>query len=276
MFIGHRDAARVSKADAVRWKEDMMGRGLHASTARNDLSECSAVWAWGMKNGKLPIVENPFAGISPPKARKKGRDPRAFTADEAAMILQAARGETGWKRWLPWVLCLTGARVGEIVQSDRSDVSVEDGILVLRIHDQGERRSLKNPESRREIPLHPALVAEGFPAYVASLKPGSALFPDIPTDKVFGTRAATASRKVSLWMRKTLAITDAAISPNHSFRHWFVGAARRAQIPGEVLSALTGHSAKMDESAGYGDGMKSFHAILAQHLARISCPVPPA
>ena len=273
VFIGHRDAARVSKADAVRWKEDMMGRGLHASTARNDISECSAVWAWGMKNCKLPTTENPFAGISPPKARKKGRDPRAFTNDEAAMILQAARSETGWKRWLPWVLCLTGARVGEVVQSDRGDVSVEDGIPVLRIHDQGAGRSLKNAESRREVPLHPALVGEGFLAYVAALKPGSALFPDIPADKVFGTRAATASKRMGLWLRKSLALTDAAISPAHSFRHWFIGAGRRAGIPLEAGSAMTGHSVRVNESAGYGDSLKSMHAILAAHLARIPCPV---
>ena len=276
VFVGHRDAARVSKADAVRWKEDMMSRGLHASTARNDLSECSAVWAWGMKNGKLPAVENPFAGISPPKARKKGRDRRAFTADEAAMILQAARGETGWKRWLPWVLCLTGARVGEVVQSDRGDVSIEDGIPVLRIHDQGVGRSLKNAESRREVPLHPALVGEGFLAYVAALKPGSALFPDLPADGIFGTRAATASKRMGLWLRKSLALTDAAISPAHSFRHWFIGAGRRAGIPVEAGSAMTGHSVRVNESAGYGDSLKSMHAILATHLARISCPVPPS
>ena len=274
VFVVHRNAALVTKADAVRWKSDMMTRGLHASTARNDLSECSAIWTWGLKNGVLPGTENPFTGILPAKAKKKGRTVRAFTGDEAATILTAARGETGWKRWLPWVLCLTGARVGEVVQSDRSDVTEIDGIHVLRIHDQGDGRSLKNTESRREVPLHPALVTEGFLAYVASLKPGSALFPDIPPDNVFGTRAATASKRVSHWMRKTLAITDATISPNHSFRHWFVGAARRAQIPGEVLSALTGHSAKLDESAGYGDGMKTLHAILAEHLARVACPVP--
>ena len=209
LFVGHRNAALVTKADAVRWKTDMMTRGLHASTARNDLSECSAIWTWGLKNGLLPGTENPFAGISPPKAKKKGRTVRAFTGDEAALILNTARGETGWKRWLPWVLCLTGARVGKIVQSDRSDVTEVDGIRVICIHVQGNGRNLKNTESRRDVPLHPALVAEGFLSYVASLKPGSALFPDIPPDNVFGTRAATASKRVSHWMRKTLAITDA-------------------------------------------------------------------
>lgn len=274
-FLGHRDAGRVAKADAVAWKEEMQGRGLHASTVRNDLSECSAVWAWGLRIGKLPAGENPFAGIAPPKAKKKGRDPRAFTDLEAAAILTAARKETGWKRWLPWVLCLTGARVGEVVQSRKEDVTMLDGVLVLRIHDRGAGRSLKNEDSRRDVPLHPALVAEGFPAYVAGLKAGSPLFPDIPVDKVFGTRAANASKRVGYWLRQDLAITDALISPNHSFRHWLVGAARRVAMPIEVRSAITGHSAKIDESAGYGDGMKSFVAVLAEYLSKVPAPVPP-
>ncbi len=273
-FLGHRDAGRVAKADAVSWKEDMQTRGLHASTVRNDLSECSAIWAWGLRIGKLPAGENPFAGISPPKAKKKGRDPRAFTDLEAAAILTAARKEAGWKRWLPWVLCLTGARVGEVVQSRKEDVTMLDGVLVLRIHDRGEGRSLKNEDSRRDVPLHPALVAEGFPAYVAGLKSGSPLFPDIPVDKVFGTRAANASKRVGYWLRRDLAITDDLISPNHSFRHWLIGAARRVAMPLEVRSAITGHSAKADESAGYGDGMKSFVAVLAEFLAKVPAPIP--
>ena len=272
-FLGHRDASRVAKADAVAWKEEMQGRGLHASTVRNDLSECSAVWAWGFRIGKLPAGENPFAGIAPPKAKKKGRDPRAFTDQEAATILMVARKETGWKRWLPWVLCLTGARVGEVVQSRKEDVATLDGVLVLRIHDRGVGRSIKNEDSRRDVPIHPALVAEGFPAYVAGLKAGSPLFPDIPVDKVFGTRAANASKRVGYWLRQDLAMTDDLISPNHSFRHWLIGAARRVAMPVEVRSAITGHSAKADESAGYGDGMKSFVTVLAEYLAKVPAPL---
>ncbi len=271
-FLGHRDAGRVSKAGALAWKEDMLRRGLHASTVRNDLSECSAVWSWGLRMSKL-AGENPFAGIAPPKAKKKGREPRAFTDQEAAAILTAARGEKGWRRWLPWVLCLTGARLGEVVQSHKEDVTTLEGVLVLRIHDRGEGRSLKNEDSRRDVPLHPALVAEGFADYVAGLKAGSPLFPDIPVDAVFGTRAANASKRVGYWLRKSLGITDDLISPNHSFRHWWIGAARRISMPVEVRSAITGHSARLDESAEYGDGMKTLVAVLAEHVTKVAPPL---
>ncbi len=138
-YLGHRDADSVSKADVVRWKGDALGRGLTASTVRNDISEMSAIWAWGLRNGKLRGTDNPFQGTLPPKAKKRARDPRAFTDGEAVMILQAARKQNGFMRWLPWVLCLTGARLNEIGQADTADVTTHDGIHVIRIHDEGDR-----------------------------------------------------------------------------------------------------------------------------------------
>jgi integrase len=272
-FLGHRDADRVTKADAVRWKEEALGRHRTVATVRNDLSEMSAVWDWAIRNGKLRASDNPFRGILPPKAAKRSRDPRAFTDDEARLILEAARRETGCLRWLPWVLCLTGARLNEICQSDKIDVGTRDGVTVIRIHDEGRGRTIKNADSRRTVPLHPALIAEGFPDYVASL-PGGPLFPDVRPDTVFGLRSVTAGRKVARWL-KSLGITDPQISPNHSWRHWFVGACRRVVMPVEVRSALTGHSAKLDESAGYGDRMAAFTRVLAEWLAKVKCPMDP-
>jgi integrase len=274
-FLGHRDADLVSKADAVRWKEDAMRRGLQSPTVRNDISEMSALWAWGLRNGKLRADMNPFEGTLPPKAAKQGRDVRGFTNAEAATILRAARQQKGCLRWLPWVLCLTGARLNEITQSDKADVTVQDAVNVIHIHDVGEGRSVKSADSRRTVPLHPSLVAEGFLDYVASLPAGSPLFPDVRRDAVFGQRSVIAGRRITRWLRKELGMVDPRISPNHSWRHWFVGACRSVVIPLEVRSAITGHSAKLDESAGYGDGMTTFIRVLASHIAKVPCPVEP-
>lgn len=143
-FLGHSDATKVCKADAVRWKENMQARGLHASTVRNDLSECSAVGRWAIRNGKLPAaVGNPFEGISPPKAAKRGRAARPFTDAEAAAVLTAARGQTGVLRWLPWVSmprpftsgepstvhCAVSILLGPVLFTPLSNSSVAFGML---------------------------------------------------------------------------------------------------------------------------------------------------
>lgn len=273
-FLGQHDAAKVTKADAVRWKEDGQKRGLTAGTLRNDISEMSAIWKWAIRNGKLS--ENPFEGIAPPKPKRRVVTRRPYTDPEAALILNAARKERGVLRWLPWVCALTGARLNEIVQSDREDLIEVDGVLALRIHDDGgedgETRSLKNADSRRTVPLHWALIAEGFPDYARALPAGSPLFPDVKPDAVFGLRSPIAGKKVSRWLKVKLGLSDPHISPSHSWRHTFIDAARLAEIPQEVRSAITGHTAKLDESAAYGLGVGHFIGLLKREIDKIALP----
>lgn len=278
-FVGHRNAAAVGKSDAARWKEGMQIRRLSNSTIRNDISEMSAIWNWAIRNGKLK--DNPFAGVAPPKERSPKRKRRGFTDAEAAAILTASRELTGYMRWLPWVCCFTGARISEICQASKADIVEINGIPVLRVTNEGDdeassaARSVKNEYSRRDVPLHPALVAEGFLDYVRDLPVGSPLFPDAAPDRVFGRRSTTAGRKISRWLKADLGITDQKISPNHSWRHFFISACRSVAMNPEIRSALTGHSAKIDESADYGDEMKTFVGLLAANIAKLKSPVTP-
>ena len=93
---------------------------------------------------------------------------------------------------------------------------------------------------------------------------------------MFGQRSVTAGRKVARWLRDELGIADdPRISPNHSWRHWFIGAARSVVMPVEVRSAITGHSARLDESAGYGEAMGTFVQVVASYLAKVRCPLSP-
>lgn len=273
-FLGHRDAARVTKADAARMKADCQARGLKVATIRNDLSELSAIWKWGLANGAQLPHDNPFSGILPPKPKRRMGARRPFTDAEASSILLAARKETGLLRWLPWVCCLTGSRLNEVVQSVKEDVYRLEGVDVFRVHDDGTdpQRSVKNADSRRTIPLHPALVAEGFLAYVAGLPNGSPLFPDVMPDALFGSRAGPAGKAVSKWLKRTVGIDDATLSPNHSWRHWFIDACRVARMHPETRSALTGHSARLDESSGYEHGAGSFVQLLAEAVATVRLP----
>jgi integrase len=278
VFLGRRDAGAVSKADAVRWKEDMQRRGLHAASIRKDVSEMSAIWRWGMTNSKLYCDANPFQGISPPKAKRRSRAVRPFTDKEAAAILEAARGESGSLRWLPWVLCLTGARLSEIAQATRADVITIGGVPVIRITDEtdgkdGETRSVKNAGSRRNVPLHPALIAEASwltsTAFRRALRYGLTFAP-----KPLRQSRSDGRKRLGYWMRG-LGITDREISPAHSWRRWFTDVCRAAQLHPEIRSALTGHSARRDESANYGAGMGSFIQLLAENIGKIRPPLPP-
>lgn len=277
-FLGHDDAAAVTAQDAVRWKERIIENGKSLRTVGNRLSALSAVWTWGVKNHKVTV--NPFAGLATAPKKAKGprqTDKRPFTPSEAATILQAARGEAKpTLRWLPWVLALTGARLAEIVQGRKEDVIETDGFRFIRVHEEGgkgELRSVKNGPSVRNIPVHPALRSEGFLAYVAGLPDGSPLFPDSKPDGRYANRARTATRKMSRWVRSSLQIADKNISPCHSWRHWFVDAARDCIENMELRNAITGHADTMNESNRYGLGYRAKPERLHEAMSRIAPPV---
>ena len=280
-FVGHDDATRLTKADVARWKEHMQKAGKSIKTVRNDLSEISGLWSWGVRHG---LVEaNVIDGLLPPKkALQSDKKPvRDYEPDaEVAMILRAAREEsTPALRFLPWVLAMTGARLGEIVQSRKEDIETKEGVVVLRIHDDpGDRlpgeakRSLKNAASRRIVPIHPALLTEGFLDYVSALPDRSPLFPDIEPDRLFGSRTNIAQKTISRWIRG-LGLDDERISPSHSFRHSFITAARKARIPREPRDAITGHSGKQNEADDYGVSVRDMPVILYEAIVKIPAPI---
>jgi integrase len=278
-FVGHTDAARVSKADAVAFKAALQAKGLKPATVRNTLSELSAVYVWGAAHEK--VATNPFSGLLP-KLSRRAKARRTFTPEEAAMILREARlDKRAVVRWGPWLMAATGARLNEVMQASAADIVHFGGIAMLRIHTDeddvratGEAlRSTKNEASVRAVPLHSRLLAEGFIHYVQSLDPTGPLFPEAKPDKMFGRRGGTAGKVLGRWMRDKLNIKDPRVGPNHSWRHWWVDRAKESRMDLEVRDALSGHSGNArNESASYGLGLKAMPSVLAEAIEKIVMP----
>jgi hypothetical protein len=86
---------------------------------------------------------------------------------------------------------------------DVRDVECVNSIWVMRI--QETFRPVKTAVSVRTIPLHSAVIQEGFLDYIASLPPGP-LFPQIEKLDNYGTRSGPATSDMSEWMRGTVGI----------------------------------------------------------------------
>lgn len=276
--LGHDDATRVTADDVVSWKEARLAAGKSVKTVANDIGELRPIWAWAKRNRKLTFAENPFSGLAP-RPKKRARGPRGpYTEDDAKNLLEAARREqTALLRWLPWLLCFTGCRIGEACQAVREDVKRvgRDGPWYLHVHAEGAGRTLKTVHSERMIPLHPTLIAEGFLSYVQSLPAGSPLFPAVRLDK-FGSRGGIATQVHGKWVRRVVGITDKSKDPAHAWRHRMEDQARRASVPQNVTDALLGHLNPMNESEGYGRGFRFMPDATAPWIAKLAAPIPPA
>lgn len=260
-FLGHDDAARITKDDVVAFKDARLkeinprsGRPISAKTVNDaDLAGIRRVLGWGVANKRLP--SNPAAGVT----IKLGKAPRlrssSFTEEEAAALLAHAWVyEPGRekpklaaaKRWVFWLCAYTGARLGEVVQLRKQDVWQEGRWWFIRI--TPEAGTVKTNEAR-DVPLHPHLVELGFPEFVASCPPGHLFITPHPTKGYAGPWQATKNR-LSEFAREV--VKDPNVAPTHGWRHRWKTLARAAGIDKELRDLLQGHAAG-DVAAEYGE-----------------------
>jgi integrase len=140
-----------------------------------------ALLTWAKGDGL--ITANPMAEVSNvrlptiPKTRSK-----AFTNDEVLTILKATlepsvsrEGEhlRNAKRWCPWLMAYSGARVNEITQLRKEDIFNKDGMWIMRITPDAGRVKTK---AYRLVPLHSHLVDQGFLKFVEGRPKGPLFF----------------------------------------------------------------------------------------------------
>jgi integrase len=169
------NAERVSKADLIGSRDALLGSGKAAKTVKNHIDVVGALYRSALDNERLQRSDNPAKGVRVAGRQIRPKERLPFTDEEAALILQAARREAGVKRWVPWLLAFTGARLDEVCQAYTSDVRKDQGIWYLDINENYGKR-LKNADSVRKVPLHHALLEEGLLDYVQSL-PEARFFP---------------------------------------------------------------------------------------------------
>lgn len=252
-------------SDASDWKLASLAT-RSAKSVSNDIFAVKAIYSWAVANGKCAV--NPFAGLRHPRALAKGQGQstkRDFTDEEAVRVLHAARLRVGYRRWVPWISCFTGARISEICQLEVSDIANINGINYFRMMtddedkkkdpdiagDEKAKKKFKNEFSKRLIPMHPKLIEEGFLEFV-SLCPNKDIFADATPDR-FGNRGGNATKVISRWVRQKLNITDPNISPSHSFRHRFATLCDNNDVPNPMRDRMLGHGS-LKTHKKYGEG----------------------
>jgi len=269
------DMRLVTRDEFVRYKEYLLqhskgsrnespkktpATGLGYTSVCRQLADLRTLFIFASKNRSF---ENPTDEVTLPRrsprimARNKWR---SFTREERTRILTEARDAGPVIRWCQWIAWGIGARVSEIAEASTKDICQIGGIWCIKIllDDREETADLKSEDSWRVLPLHSAIIREGFLSYVEEIrrKHGDGpLFPMITPNKD-GRRGTPASNKVSKWLRDKLKIPDRKIAPNHSWRHTFETIHRNELSPATetaIMKHIMGHSQGSDMSAHYGE-----------------------
>jgi integrase len=151
------------------------------------------------------------------------------------------------KRWIPWVLAYTGARIGEIAQLRKRDLHKVDDHWEIEI--TPEAGTVKSGSFRR-VPLHHHLVELGFPDAVLAAPDGHLfLEPNTDTGDVLGPLQGVKNR-VAEFVR--LHVPDKGVAPNHGWRHLFVHTARGVGMDVELRGMILGQAGQTVAAREYG------------------------
>jgi integrase len=270
-WIGHRDLARVTPQDAVRWRDHMISQGITPKAVRDVWLAAPRSVATHMLNA-LKLEINPFAGIRVEGVKAwKEDDERGFDPDQALTILSAtvatpshliSREMKAARRWVPWICAYTGARVNEITSLLPSDVQQIMGHWCFVL-----RPEMTKGKRLRRVPIHKHLIEQGFLQYVEDRrKIGKPLFYE-PRRARGGKSANPQWQKVgerlAEWVRETLKVTD--VQPNHGWRHLWREIVRGTKMKPELCDYMCGHESKSGTGARYG---KRKVPVLAKEMAQ--------
>lgn len=272
--LGHDDVRRITKADVVAWKDALVAAGF-ASVRKGQLAAIKALFSYALQNNL--ITANPADGVTVRQKKKAGERMLPYDDTEVGRILALADKETNpAKRWLPWLMALSGARVGEVAQLWGQRITAVDGVPVMKIAPAEDGGSLKNEGSERTVPIHPAIIERGFLDFVKKRGDGPLFYGDrrqhVRAKPGEARRHASkgVANHLAAWVREN-GFTDPRKAPSHAFRHWFKTRCQRLGILDSIADAIQGH-ASGQEADGYRHGPI---ATLDEAIRRIPVPEAP-
>lgn len=255
-------------ADHARAFRDRLDKDGHSvATITKWLYRMHAVFAVGVAEGK--VTTNPYYKIKAfGRTNGKASDRRMpFSRDQIKLILSRCHELKPDDCMVAKLMINHGARPSELCQLRCVDVLEVDGVPALRITDEGEDGTLKNTESFRTIPIHPACVQEVLALVTARRAAGKAMLFDYSFVPSKGTRSHRFSEKFNNWLRGKLKITDKRLVA-YSARHSFKDACRAATMPEYIANQIMGHRLAKGHAGGYGIGVSV--PELAKWLERIA------
>ncbi|WP_421695467.1 DUF6538 domain-containing protein [Aestuariivirga sp.] len=250
---GSARAATVTVQELEQWR-DVLFTSKAQKSVRDYVAIVRTVLSWGHRQSKGGLFPKgfPLDLLELPAKPEVTTDGKAYTIAQAQKVLRAARKQKlGYLRWIPWLLCYSGARINEITPLERQDVFQvgEDWFIHIRPDDHDgdltrQGRTTKGNKGRK-VPVHPDLIDEGFITYVETITSGK-LFPELRIDQ-----------NVRDWISRKgpmKGVKDAP-APAHGFRHLWEDLRRMKLDHGAALYIAGRSSGTSDDLYGKSNAM---------------------
>lgn len=233
-----------TREDLVTLKANLL-KIRKSSTVNKLLTRLSTVLTWAVNNGYLDRTFD--KGLKIGKGAESSR--KAFTQEQVETIMDHASTLPvySWERWALSLGVITGARIGEIYQLTKADVSEVDKCWAIDINDNNGK-TLKNKHSKRLVPL-----VDG--AYGFDLK----LFLEFVEDsqgRLFTAKEHSFNKPLNEILRTVLGLESGGDLSFHSLRHSMASLMKSKGIAVGLAQDILGHSSQTITFDLYGGNQR--------------------
>jgi hypothetical protein len=196
----------------------------------------------------------PFADLEWDRGKENTRPD--FTPEERRRILLLSREESDPAiKWGNWLAAFGGQQNEELADLHARDIECINGIWAIQIREENRApgQDLKTLARTRMMPLHSAILREGFLKFVQSVG-DRPLFHHLKLDS-YGRRSGAFTAIINEWLHETVGIKKTFYSYRHvvtSILRNTLGPDSRPAVDGDIRRYLLGHS-KKDVHSGYGE-----------------------
>ena len=241
-LVGDKSIRAYSRADALRFRDLLVARGVAQATVKRNFECIRAIWNFTATENAIDAV-NPFSNMNYGNGAKPVR--RLPIPPEQLRTIQAeCRRKDDEMRWLIAVLSDSGMRLAEAIGLTKDDISLNSATPSIRIKAH-LWRPLKTQNSQRCVPAVGTTLWGLKRAYESSQS--KFLFPRYCSAD--GNKSDYASNGLNKWLRPM--VPKGCVV--HSFRHSFRDRLRAVQCPSDIIDQLGGWKTA-GVGQGYGEG----------------------
>ena len=256
---GDHEIERLTREHWANWRADCLTKHGPGATAFKRFSMLKTIVNESIKAGLVERRNHAGQDVVMRKPPRSDLRNEGWNADEldtmfSADVFRDPRADPA-DYWIHVICALTGARVSEVADMKRVDVSERWGMWTFFL----AREQGKTKESRRIIPIPETITSLGWLDYLGTVPKDGPLFPG-NNGRSFSTAAGRLRKRIGL-KRDGCDI--------HAFRHHMKTLLADLGCPDRVNNYITGHAA-VGEGGRYG---KTFQETALRYLNQIDLGV---
>ncbi|MDD8058226.1 tyrosine-type recombinase/integrase [Shewanella metallivivens] len=258
----------ITSADAMTYRDELLTQGRSYKSNKEYLAAIFQFFKWCqlMNYSNHNPFESVTVGQKPKAKANQGRN--RWTASELKRLIRstAFNDSTDDFKWVTLKMLYGGLRPSEACQLLLSDIKQVDGVDCISVDDSGAGQRIKNINAKRYVPIHSALLEQGFMAFVTQRKTQQIqLFDYKPVginedwSKNYCKQLAKLQNEIGMQANKR--------PTAYGLRHTFIDEMKQLGISEHIVAQIVGHANPNITFSRYGKDVNV--AALLKDIERI-------